>query len=88
MSLRGQDGDKMVGRYFNKVPCDIRTYEAQRIGVDFITQNTIGQGGGEELGSEMEKLEGAILKLINMVDTTIEHVDQVLEGKEKVCPFL
>jgi hypothetical protein len=28
---------------YGRVACDIRTYEAQRIGVDFITQNTIGQ---------------------------------------------
>mmetsp|Transcript_57849 Transcript_57849/g.141880 ORF Transcript_57849/g.141880 Transcript_57849/m.141880 type:complete len:308 (+) Transcript_57849:67-990(+) len=84
MVLRGSDGDaKVLGRCFNRVSCDIRTYEAQRIGVDFITQNTIGQGGGEELGSDMEKLEGAMLKLISMVETTIEHVDGVVEGREK-----
>ena len=31
-----------LGRSFNRVPNVIRTYEAERIGVDFVTQNTIG----------------------------------------------
>uniref|UniRef100_A0A7S0W7Y8 MPN domain-containing protein n=1 Tax=Hemiselmis tepida TaxID=464990 RepID=A0A7S0W7Y8_9CRYP len=82
MSLPGGEGGRMLGKCFSRVKCEIKTYEAQRIGVDFITQNTIGQGGGEELGSELEKLEGAILKLIDMTETTIGHVDGVLAGKE------
>lgn len=83
MFLPGGDGGKLLGKVFSPVKCDIRTYEAQRIGVDFITQNTIGQGGGEELGSELEKLEGSINKLIAMTETTIAHVDAVVEGKAK-----
>lgn len=83
MYLPGADGGKGIGKVFSKVKCEIKTYEAQRIGIDFITQNTIGQGGGEELGSELEKLEGAMSKLIAMTDTTIAHCDAVIEGKEK-----
>ena len=56
MALRG---DKELGRCFQRVACAIRAHEAERIGVDFITQNTIGQGGGEVLGTDLEKLEGA-----------------------------
>jgi hypothetical protein len=56
MALRA---DKELGRCFQRVACAIRAHEAERIGVDFITQNTIGQGGGEVLGTDLEKLEGA-----------------------------
>mmetsp|Transcript_68678 Transcript_68678/g.183320 ORF Transcript_68678/g.183320 Transcript_68678/m.183320 type:complete len:297 (+) Transcript_68678:2-892(+) len=73
--------EKNIGRCFNKVPCSVRTYEAERIGVDFVAQNTIGQGGGEELGSDLEKLESSIQKLVLMMDSTLEHVDAVVEGK-------
>ena len=83
MSLPGGENGRTLGKCFNRVKCEIQTYEAQRIGVDFITQNTIGQGGGEELGSELEKLEGAIGKLIDMTENTIGHVNGVLAGKEK-----
>ena len=48
MALRG---DKELGRCFQRVACAIRAHEAERIGVDFITQNTIGQGGGEVAGA-------------------------------------
>lgn len=37
----------LLGKCFAKVPCAVRSYEAERIGVDFITQNSIGEGGGE-----------------------------------------
>jgi translation initiation factor 3 subunit F len=74
-------GEKDLGRCFNRVPCAVRTYEAERIRVDFITQNTIGQGGGEELGSDLEKLESCISKLTMMMDSTLEHVDAVIDGK-------
>ena len=81
--LRGDKnaGEKNLGRCFNRVPCAVRTYEAERIGVDFVTQNTIGQGGGEELGSDLEKLESCINKVTMMMDTTIEHLDGVIDGK-------
>ena len=37
----------LLGKCFAKVPCAVRSYEAERIGVDFITHNSIGEGGGE-----------------------------------------
>jgi hypothetical protein len=35
----------VLGKWFARVPCNIRSYEAERIGVDFITHNSIGIGG-------------------------------------------
>jgi len=85
MSLRADRNapEMVLGKCFNKIRCQIRTYEAERIGVDFITQNTIGQGGGEVLGTDLEKLESSIQKLIMMIESTIEHVDAVVEGYAK-----
>ena len=63
---------QLLGKCFQRVTCDIRSYEAERIGVDFITVNSIGEGGGEVLGSDLEKLEQSIAKLTQMLDKTIE----------------
>lgn len=49
--------------------------------MDFITQNSIGEGGGEVVGSDLEKLETSIVKLTAMLDKTIEYVDDVESGK-------
>ena len=72
---------QLLGKCFQQVTCDIRSYEAERIGVDFITHNSIGEGGGEVLGSDLEKLEQSIAKLTQMLDKTIEYVDNVDGGK-------
>ena len=61
-----------------------RSYEAERIGVDFITHNSIGEGGGEVLGSDLVKLEESIAKLTQMLDKTIEYVDDV-DAVRVVC---
>jgi len=73
----------VLGKCFQRVQCAIRAYEAERIGVDFITQNTIGQGGGEVLGTDLEKLESSILKLNMMIESTISHVDAIIDGSLK-----
>merc|ERR1712216_260756 len=71
----------VVGQCFSRVTCEMRSYEAERIGVDFITHNSIGEGGGEVLGSDLEKLEASIAKLSAMLDSSIEYVDGVEAGK-------
>mmetsp|Transcript_42111 Transcript_42111/g.86024 ORF Transcript_42111/g.86024 Transcript_42111/m.86024 type:complete len:302 (-) Transcript_42111:235-1140(-) len=85
MSLRAgvQAPEVSLGKCFSRIQCNIRAYEAERIGVDFITQNTIGQGGGEVLGTDLEKLESAVMKLIMMIESSIEHVDHVIAGEAK-----
>jgi len=72
---------QLLGKCFTRVVCNIRSYEAERIGVDFITHNSIGEGGGEVLGSDLVKLEESIAKLTQMLDKTIEYVDAVDAGK-------
>jgi translation initiation factor 3 subunit F len=81
MSLGNKDSPVQLGKCFAKVPCTLRTYEVERIGVDFITQNSIGEGGGEVLGSDLEKLEASMTKLTAMLDKTIEYLDDVEGGK-------
>ncbi|EKX31660.1 translation initiation factor 3, subunit F [Guillardia theta CCMP2712] len=82
MSLRSDKTapELVLGKCFSRVTCHIRAYEAERIGVDFITHNTIGQGGGEVLGTDLEKLESSMHKLMMMIDQSIQHVDDVLDG--------
>jgi translation initiation factor 3 subunit F len=72
---------QLLGKCFQRVTCEMRSYEAERIGVDFITHNSIGEGGGEVLGSDLEKLEQSIAKLTQMLEKTIEYVDNVDAGK-------
>jgi len=83
LSLRGPEGEMPLGKCFSRIGCQIRAYEAERIGVDFITQNTIGQGGGEVLGTDLEKLESSVAKLVMMIESSISHVDKVIAGEEK-----
>jgi len=82
LGVRSELGqDAPLGKCFHRIQCQIRAYEAERIGVDFITQNTIGQGGGEVLGSDLEKLESSVMKLVMMIESAIAHVDDVIAGK-------
>eukprot|EP00277_Geminigera_cryophila_P016319 CAMPEP_0179448464 /NCGR_PEP_ID=MMETSP0799-20121207/32293_1 /TAXON_ID=46947 /ORGANISM="Geminigera cryophila, Strain CCMP2564" /LENGTH=307 /DNA_ID=CAMNT_0021240299 /DNA_START=37 /DNA_END=960 /DNA_ORIENTATION=+ len=85
MALRQdkESAQQVLGKCFTRVTCNIRSYEAERIGVDFITQNSIGEGGGEVLGSDLEKLEMSVVKLTAMLDKTIEYCDEVEKGKIK-----
>jgi len=85
MALRQdkESAQQVLGMCFTRVTCNIRSYEAERIGVDFITQNSIGEGGGEVLGSDLEKLEMSVVKLTAMLDKTIEYCDHVEAGKLK-----
>jgi translation initiation factor 3 subunit F len=71
-------GEKSVGYQFLPLPCEIRTLDTDKIGVDVLIK---AKNNPKLVVSSLENIETSVEKLISLIDTIYEYVNKVLEGK-------
>ncbi|KAI9145681.1 eukaryotic translation initiation factor 3, subunit F [Paraphysoderma sedebokerense] len=73
------------GRMFVPVTCDIKFFDAERTGLDAIAQAAHSTSTQNVTGitTDIDNLEAAVNKLIEMVDEVSQYVDNVLKKLEK-----
>jgi len=80
-------GDKVLGTQFQQIKVDIKTFEAERIGVDIINKARAGQptdDGTEANLAELGNLEVSVKKLLQLLDEVGGYIDKVIQ--KKVAP--
>lgn len=84
------DAQIMWGLCFARVPCELKTFEAERITLDFITKSIIqgprrvaAQAG---LMSDVQAVRNSIKSLITLLDEAVEVVESVQSGSRPADP--
>eukprot|EP00898_Chlorokybus_atmophyticus_P009100 jgi/Chlat1/9191/Chrsp97S08474 len=66
-------GDRQLAAHFSEVPVDVRTMEAERIGVELL-RNPLT----DRLPTDLEGLEGSMQRLQHLIEMSVGYVDNVL----------
>ncbi|KAL3132388.1 hypothetical protein ABBQ32_008957 [Trebouxia sp. C0010 RCD-2024] len=72
------DRSTSLAQEFQQVPCEVRTVEVERLGIELL-QNEVT----EKLPSETENLQTAITRLQSALGKAYQYVDNVVNGKQK-----
>lgn len=72
------DRTTSLAQEFQQVPCEVRTVEVERLGIELL-QNEVT----EKLPSEAENLQTAISRLQTALDKASQYVDDVVSGRRK-----
>lgn len=72
------DRSTSLAQEFQQVPCEVRTVEVERLGIELL-QNEVT----EKLPSEAENLQTAIGRLQSALNKASQYVDDVVSGRRK-----
>lgn len=72
------DRSTSLAQEFQQVPCEVRTVEVERLGIELL-QNEVT----EKLPSEAENLQTAITRLQTALNKAYQYVDDVVSGRRK-----
>jgi translation initiation factor 3 subunit F len=75
--------DKPLLSNFQPIPAELKSYEAEKIGVDTLVKAAYGE---ENLVDDLQSLEASIVRLQDMLNTVSEYVNNVVSGKVKGDP--
>eukprot|EP00238_Polyblepharides_amylifera_P000277 CAMPEP_0196574162 /NCGR_PEP_ID=MMETSP1081-20130531/3938_1 /TAXON_ID=36882 /ORGANISM="Pyramimonas amylifera, Strain CCMP720" /LENGTH=268 /DNA_ID=CAMNT_0041892107 /DNA_START=142 /DNA_END=948 /DNA_ORIENTATION=- len=69
-------GDKPVATQFHQIQVDLRMMEADRVGYQLLKSTHT-----EALPTDLECLQGSVSRLLEMLGTALEYVEEVMQGK-------
>jgi len=72
---------KPLGTIFTPINVEITCYEPERVGLDFISQAKHNPKRTVTMSSDLHQVNTATDKLLSMLQTVLQYVDDVLNGK-------
>jgi len=76
-------GEKILGTQFQQIKVDIKTFEAERIGVDILNKARTAHptdDGTEAKLAELGNLEISVKKLLQLLDDVNDYITKVVKG--------
>lgn len=85
-------GGSPWGQAFNRIPCELKASEGERVTLDFIMKSTIQAGrrmpSAAPLLSEVNAVKLSIKKVVSLLDDSLEAVQSVMSGERRADPRL
>ncbi|KAK4760002.1 hypothetical protein SAY87_023133 [Trapa incisa] len=69
-------GDRPLATQFQEIHVDLRMVEAERVGLDILKKQTV-----DKLPNDLDGMEATMQRLLSLVDSVYEYVDNVVEGR-------
>ncbi|KJE93954.1 hypothetical protein CAOG_04663 [Capsaspora owczarzaki ATCC 30864] len=73
--------DRPGGVVFAPVKCEVKMFEADRVGINLLQRTRAAPNRATPLLTELDTLEASIIKLQSHLATAVAHVEKVLAGK-------
>jgi len=73
-------GERALGSFFQPLPLELQSLEVDRVGFEALCRTTENAAGVGDLLSDLQNLEGAISRLLAMINTVSQYVEDVVNG--------